>query len=400
METDADVAEQTPSFVLDPGALTPGVVPSARDTFDWAELLAQAGGMSMSYNTLTVFTVSDEDPAADLILETIDLVVQVNPGSEIIIYEGYGGSHDHVWYTDLLAELTAARPDIDISLLSIGPVLESVLRDPMFVDLPDATTDEGLALLAGMATYTLIFQAEVPVEFVAPENLSPELAAAYPKIGALVAEVVLGPVEDPTLLKGTNTNDTFDFDAEITAIDGGDGRDTLVLTQSADDVLITENDDGTITVSVSDAQDLRLTSVERLAFAESQLAFDTEGNAGQAYRLYQAVFDRVPDKEGLGFWIGQLDAENVTLEEAAAFFIASEEFAATYGTPDTVSDEDYLTLLYANVLDRKPDEAGFDFWSAQQEKGITRSDMLVHFSESVENVALVAPAIDDGIWYI
>jgi hypothetical protein len=42
----------------------------------------------------------------------------------------------------------------------------------------------------------------------------------------------------------------------------------------------------------------KLVDVERLSFSDTMLAFDIEGNAGQAYRLYQAAFDRIPDKPG------------------------------------------------------------------------------------------------------
>jgi len=120
----------------------------------------------------------------------------------------------------------------------------------------------------------------------------------------------------------------------------------------------------------------------------------------QACRLSQACFDPTPDTEGLGFWIKQLDAGNVTLTQAANFFIGSEEFAEVYGTPQALADVHYLALLYANVLDRVPDSEGFGFWREQQENGVTRADMLVYFSESTENVTRVATAIDDGIWYI
>ena len=60
----------------------------------------------------------------------------------------------------------------------------------------------------------------------------------------------------------------------------------------------------------------------------------------------------------------------------------------------------FLTLLYVNALDRRPDAEGFAFWRDQQEQGVTRADMMVYFSESAENVAQVAPAIEDGIWYL
>lgn len=68
----------------------------------------------------------------------------------------------------------------------------------------------------------------------------------------------------------------------------------------------------------------RLSNVERLQFGSSVVAFDVEGTAGKAYRIYQAAFDRKPDASGIGFWTHILD--NVaSLETVAGGFLAGEE---------------------------------------------------------------------------
>jgi len=141
-------------------------------------------------------------------------------------------------------------------------------------------------------------------------------------------------------------------------------------------------------------------NVERLQFEDGYLAFDTDGNAGTTYRLYQAAFDRAPDPEGLGFWVRHFDTGMVTHQEMAGHFIRSEEFETKYGGAASVDNDAFLTLLYNNILDRDPDQPGFDFWQDQQENGLSRSEMLQYFSESQENIAKVAAAVDDGIWYV
>ena len=143
-----------------------------------------------------------------------------------------------------------------------------------------------------------------------------------------------------------------------------------------------------------------LVGFERVELWDGWLAFDTDGNAGQAYRLYQAAFDRDPDPLGLGFWIDNYDDGSVDLVQMAEFFMQSPEFETKYGAPETLSDDDFLTLHYANVLKRTPDQAGFDFWSDQQDMGLSRAEMLQYFSESTENYNNVAGEIADGIWYL
>jgi hypothetical protein len=70
------------------------------------------------------------------------------------------------------------------------------------------------------------------------------------------------------------------------------------------------------------------------------------GNGGKAYRLYQAAFDRVPDLEGLGYWIDQVD-KGEPLWNLAHGFITSEEFKLKYGENPT--NEEYIQALYQNV---------------------------------------------------
>jgi hypothetical protein len=60
------------------------------------------------------------------------------------------------------------------------------------------------------------------------------------------------------------------------------------------------------------------------------LAFDTDGIAGQAYRIYKAAFNRTPDNDGLKFWIGELD-KGMSLLQAASGFVGSAEFNSVYG---------------------------------------------------------------------
>ena len=141
-----------------------------------------------------------------------------------------------------------------------------------------------------------------------------------------------------------------------------------------------------------------LNDVERLQFSDTNLALDIElwDNAGSAYRLYKAAFDRAPDEVGLGYWIEQLD-NGGSLELAANGFLISDEFRSLYGT--NPSDNLFVTKLYNNVLDRDPDQGGLNYWIGQLNNGMSRESALINFSESNENVSNVAALIENGIQY-
>ncbi|MEM6938804.1 MAG: DUF4214 domain-containing protein [Pseudomonadota bacterium] len=205
---------------------------------------------------------------------------------------------------------------------------------------------------------------------------------------------------DATEFMGTQGDDRVILTNVVQKIDGGKGLDSVSIGASRSQVDLVWHGDSSATVSVPGIQnDILLDNIERLSFGDGTLAMDLDGNAGQAYRLYEASFNRDPDIPGLSFWIDQLDA-GLSLQDAARAFITSDEFAKAYGPTSALSDESFIDLLYANVLDRAPDQAGYDFWRAQQEAGLGREDILVHFSESEENQSNIAPAISDGIWLV
>jgi hypothetical protein len=76
------------------------------------------------------------------------------------------------------------------------------------------------------------------------------------------------------------------------------------------------------------------------------------------------------------------DGSGVTIADG---FIQSGEFQHLYGT---LSDPQFITQMYQNVLGRAPDTAGYNFWLNQMEiNHTTQAMVLVGFAESPENVA-------------
>jgi Ca2+-binding RTX toxin-like protein len=198
-------------------------------------------------------------------------------------------------------------------------------------------------------------------------------------------------------VQGTSGNDRIVALAGSETIDGGAGRDTVVLAGLRAGYTVHASGAGfTVADNAGSGGTDWLLNVEKLHFTDQDVSFEISGAAGQAYRLYQATFDRVPDLAGLGFWVGAMEG-GVTLEAAAASFIKSAEFTATYGGVD---NRTFANLLYLHTLHRAPDAAGLDWWSARLDEGAARSSVLAAFSESPENQAQVIGAIADGVNFI
>lgn len=225
--------------------------------------------------------------------------------------------------------------------------------------------------------------------------------AADTLVGTAASEVISALGGNDTVSAGDG-NDTITGGAGDDSIDGGSGIDTAVFSDVRANYTIAQvpgtADTWTVTHNVPGADGTdTLVDVERLAFADNKVAIDIDGDAGRAYRLYQAAFDRVPDLGGLGFQMNALDT-GFTLEQVAGNFIASPEFQAKYGS--AVDDTTFVTLLYQNVLHRAPDAGGLQFHLDELANGQTRADVLIHFSESPENQANVVGAIGAGMVYV
>ncbi len=197
---------------------------------------------------------------------------------------------------------------------------------------------------------------------------------------------------------GGNGNDIFNGQEGNDTLNGGSGKDIAIYSGMLGDFSVQKNDSGfTVSDNVGSEGIDVLIDIERAIFSDLALAFDLDGVAGEAYRLYQAAFVREPDLPGLGWQINAMD-NGVNLEQIAQNFLDSVEFKTLYG--DNLSDGDLVVRLYLNVLGREPEQAGYDHWinmlSTQQ---MSRAEVLYYFSESEENQALVIGAIENGIEY-
>ena len=142
-----------------------------------------------------------------------------------------------------------------------------------------------------------------------------------------------------------------------------------------------------------------LTDMERVGFSDGILALDVDAGetAGQAYRLYQAAFARTPDMPGVAYHMNDMEANGLVLWNIANNFLNSPEFKTQYGT--NPSDDEYINALYSNVLSRDASTAEVDWYKNQFDTGaMDKQAALIGFSESPENVTLVGPQIETGIW--
>jgi len=97
--------------------------------------------------------------------------------------------------------------------------------------------------------------------------------------------------------------------------------------------------------------------------------------------LYLAYFNRIPDADGLAFWI-QRYKSGVKLDAIAeAFFVSAQNDSSLTGYSATANNTEFVTAVYKNVLARTPPDAdGLKFWTQQLDRGqVSRAGLIQFF---------------------
>jgi len=197
-------------------------------------------------------------------------------------------------------------------------------------------------------------------------------------------------------LQGGAGNDTLEGLGGSDVLDGGSGVDTAVYAGKRADFTIARSGSSFL-ISGASGKDT-LTNVERVHFADADVALDIDGTAGQLFRLYQAIFDRKPDLAGLGWWLDAMD-KGLTLTKAAELFAQAPEYKAMYG--ENPNNADLIAKLYEHALHRAPEADGLAWWKdILDNHKASLGEVLAGFSESPENYAQVIGSMQNGIAYI
>ncbi len=88
---------------------------------------------------------------------------------------------------------------------------------------------------------------------------------------------------------------------------------------------------------------------------------------GDVLRLYRAFLNREPDIAGSLYWIDQFES-GATLDALSFGFAQSDEFTSAYGS--SLSDREFLAIVYGNILGRTPDPEGIDYWAGEMAGGL------------------------------
>lgn len=101
---------------------------------------------------------------------------------------------------------------------------------------------------------------------------------------------------------------------------------------------------------------------------------------GEIVRLYRSALGRDPDAEGYRYWVIRR-IEGLSLSTVADSFLAGREYERRFGGG---GDGEFVERVYRNVLGRPGEPDGAAYWRDQLAAGLTRPQLVLLFSESIE----------------
>ena len=131
-----------------------------------------------------------------------------------------------------------------------------------------------------------------------------------------------------------------------------------------------------------------VTGAQRLQFSDMSMNLVVAQNAktiaskdlDSLIDLYIAFFNRAPDADGLNYWVDNIK-KGASLDQIAAnFYQAALAYPTQTGYSATMSDEDFVRIIYKNVLGRTgataPTDGEVNYWADDIRKGSPRSKLI------------------------
>ena len=200
-------------------------------------------------------------------------------------------------------------------------------------------------------------------------------------------------------LFGQNGNDQLQGGAGLDIFKGGSGNDTLYGGSGIDQAYFTSNRSNFTQSTVGEVTTFtdnlgfegtdQLTSIERAYFTDYSVNLTVKSKSAvsniassdlqQLQELYVAFFNRVPDADGLEYWIGQFNSGQSINQIAESFYNSGIAFSELTGISAGMTNTSFINVVYNNVLGRSSgaDPEGLSFWTTALQSGAETKATLV-----------------------
>jgi hypothetical protein len=166
-------------------------------------------------------------------------------------------------------------------------------------------------------------------------------------------------------LSGLGGDDTFYRLSGKDAIYGGSGLDTLNVGLQASQCTFARLRDNSFVISDTAGNMALCRDIERLVFSNAEYnpaSLTNYGNIDSSLvQIYVAAFRRTPELSGYKYWLQQEIIHG--LKAVADTIFSLDIVKAIY--PTSLTNAQFVTAIYQNVFSKAPDTDGLLYWSAQ-----------------------------------
>lgn len=210
--------------------------------------------------------------------------------------------------------------------------------------------------------------------------------------------------EGDDLYDGGAGDDRFYLTSGSDTVQAGDGFDVVnfadfvhsveeVELSSREDFELQWNGKTAVVVNLNTQDTVEITDAEYLQWSDSVVVVASDEDKGAVARLYEALFDRSGESDGVKYWF-DLHENGASLYEIASRFLDTEEAAGLAN----LSNEEFVDHLYQATLDREADAEGREFWINLLDETGDRAQIaasFIHEQESEDKTADVIHIITD-----
>jgi serralysin len=327
---------------------------------DWATV--------MSYNDDYSWNLAQWDPATPMVLDVLALQYLYGPN----MATNAGDTVFQLTRTNLYVTAwdASGNDTVDASGSSEG----------WMIVLPSVEPSKVVPTKVGLATPI------ADLSLVAPKTLEWLMGDIENATGSSSADVIFG-TDAPNILKGAGGDDYLFGGGGNDFIDGGSGSDSA---HYAGSILNFSVSHSATSWTVADHTLIEgtdtLTNVETLVFSDKTIDLSVTAAAADVsaaslqsvVELYIAFFNRVPDSEGMTYWLQQVAGNTSITQIANSFYTAALQYPTLTGYSSTMSNADFVTMVYKNVLGRTTvDSSGMQYWTTALANGTETHGTLV-----------------------
>jgi len=117
-----------------------------------------------------------------------------------------------------------------------------------------------------------------------------------------------------------------------------------------------------------------------ITFTPDENVVNDKGIEDFVKRMYVKALGREAEEGGLKYWSEELREGRKTAVFVARFFFDSPEFKSK-----NLSNEEFLKRVYETIMDREPDQEGYEYWLGRlNRKEVSRNDVVDMFVDAPE----------------